>query len=227
MSTPKALILVPGAISFCVVCVNVLTVVLMAKSRTLREDYVYKAIVSLSFCDLGSGIFVIGPNVFAVVSGIDGADLRRCLLLQVFSASLFGISSTWHLAVISLAKCVKVIYPLNHWTILSERRLGSLLGLVWALSFCMALLTVAIFPEFYFNERVFYVFRTNIGSFLVDVPVGFLIPSMLIIAAHLKLFLVIRRAQQHSVVKTTQGNFQFNAVSRQYIEQYCINATNQ
>lgn len=200
MSTPKALLIVPSALSLSAVAVNVFMIFLMAKSRRLREDYVYKAIVSLSLCDLGSGIFVIGMSVVIVLCGFEGADLHRSVVLQGCATIFFGFSSTWHLAVVSLAKCVKVIFPLTHWSVLSERRLCCLLAAVWVAGACLGFVVPFVVDHrFSFYMTVFITYYGNPNMFLVNGILGLVLASVVIVVSNAMLFHTVKKAQNLSI----------------------------
>lgn len=201
MSTPKALLVVPSALSVSTVVVNVFMIFLIAKSRRLREDYVYRAIVSLSVCDLGSGVFVIGMSVLIVLGGFfEGADLHGSVVLQGCSMLFFGFSSTWHLAVVSLAKCVKVIFPLTHWSVLSERRLCCLLAAVWVAGACLGFVVPFVVEHrFSFYAKVFITYYGNPNMFLMNAILGLVLSSVVIVASNAMLFHTVRKAQNVSI----------------------------
>lgn len=195
MPVPTALVTIPGLFSLGTIFINVLIVAVIAKSQRLREDSTYKAIVSWSLCDLGSGVFVMGLVVIIATVEPTGSDSRRVLTLHACCATLFGTASPWHLAVISLIKCVKVIRPLTFWTILSERRQIGLLTAVWSLSVCLAMMPLIFDYGLFFSRDSFFTYRKLFRSFFWEAAFGFVIPSTIIVGANLKLFFVVRKLQ--------------------------------
>lgn len=195
MPLPTAFVTIPGLFALGTIFINVLIIAVIAKSRRLREDSTYKAIVSWSLCDLGSGVFVMGMTVVIATVELTENDHRRIVTLHGCCTSLFGSASPWHLAVISLIKCVKVIRPLTFWSILSERRQIGLLAAIWSLSACLAMLPLVLDYGFFFSRDSFVTYRMYFGSFVWETALGFVIPSTIIVGANLRLFFVVRNLQ--------------------------------
>ena len=121
---------------------------------------------------------------------------------------IFGVCSLWHLAAVSVVKCTVIVRPLTHFSIFTDRVLRAVISCIWILSLLVggainAAVTESRFDWIKMTSRV--EFRNSSFRTAFSVPT-FVIPTLIITVAYIKVFLVIRR-QVRSMPSDVLGSF--------------------
>jgi len=118
-------------------------------------------------------------------------------LLRLINSGMytFGVCSIWHLAAVSVVKCIVIVRPLTHFTIFTDRILRAIISTIWILSLAIGGATNVGVTEVYFNwtNMVVYVKRQNSIFGSTFAAVTFILPTLIITAAYIKVFRVVRR----------------------------------
>ena len=148
------------------ILINSLAIFIITSNRNLREDVTARLMVSSAVSDWGSCLFTIG--VTAIIAWLDLTPLPQWLAkCQSFSIRVFSESSSAHLCLIAIVKCIVICRPFTHREILSDRKIGLALAFVWIYS---------IFYGFsQYGNGQFYLFE-NLGS-IYFVPETYMLPS--------------------------------------------------
>lgn len=179
-------------LTFFAVVINVFTIVLIARSRTLRQDTTSIVIASLSVCDLGHAVFVNGAGVPMVILDLDSDGLSRYALYLGCALIFFGTSASWHLALISVIKCAKISNPLSYWTVLSDWVQTVLLVSVWVFSAVLLLPAIFVDYEYQLFREVMFVGVQNMTAFCFNFVSGFGLPAVIILASNTRIFFLVR-----------------------------------
>jgi len=120
----------------------------------------------------------------------------------------FGVCSIWHLAAVSVVKCTVIVRPLTHFTIFSNRILLAIICTVWTLSLTVGGAINAGVTELHFNWITMTSYAQHQSKFFRGAfsAVTFVIPSLIIMIAYTKVFLVVRR-QVRSMPIGVLGSF--------------------
>ena len=122
--------------------------------------------VSSAVGDLGSNLLTIG--VIAIIAWLDLTPLPPWLAKsQSFSLRIFSQSSSAHLCLIAVVKCIVICRPFTHRDILSDRKVGLALAFVWIYSI--------LYGFSQYENGQFYLFE-NLGT-IYFVPETYMVPS--------------------------------------------------
>ena len=107
----------------------------------------------------------------------------------------FGVCSIWNMAAVSLVKCAVISRPLRHFNIFTDRLLRAIICTVWTVSLVVGGATNAGVTGSYFDwititSQVQRRHKFFGGAFAA---VTFVIPTLIIMIAYAKVFLVVRR----------------------------------
>ena len=120
----------------------------------------------------------------------------------------FGTCSIWHLAAVSVVKCTVIVRPLTHFTIFTDRVLRAIISIIWILSLALGGATNVGVTEAYFSwtNTLVHVERQNSIFGSTFAAVTFILPTLIITTAYIKVFRVVRR-QVRSMPADVLGSF--------------------
>ena len=200
--------LVAVAVSLTTLSVNGFAIFSIVASEALRADMTARLMLSLAISDLGSGLFVSGLSAvallrFDVVTATPSSSSSTAVmsdaiaLFQSCAAIFFANSSVWHLAIVSVVKCVTIANPLNYHRLLTGGRVAAAAAGIWTLNF-----VYATFP-LYVDAGVTFQTVTGLSGFPHATPalvgiliVAFLLPSAVITASNARIFAIVRQHQR-------------------------------
>jgi len=118
------------------------------------------------------------------------------------------VCSLWHLAAVSVVKCTVIVRPLTHFSIFTDRVLRSIICCIWILSLVVGSVinvdvAAARFDWIKMTARVEFRNSSFRSAFSV---ITFVMPTLIITTAYIKVFLVVRR-QVRSMPSDVLGSF--------------------
>ena len=179
----------PIVLAVFIVMLNSFVLVLTTKIRSLRK--VTNLILgSLAFSDLLSG--VLGIPFYLACSAIQKTLV--CGITQILT-KFFSISIVLHLLLVSVDRHVAVIHAIRYSSLVTKRRILSLLLLVWLTAVFVALIQLSwIGLDMNVNEGTEEdTARTIIIYDLFCIVLFFLVPLITMIFCYIKIFLVLRK----------------------------------
>jgi len=169
---------------------------------------VAKVIASLAASDIVNGVMA-GCCAGVVWSLEPGAEVPTWLLRVIHSGTIiFGMTSIWHLAAVSVVKCTVIVRPLTHFTIFTDSIIRTIISITWILSLVVGGATNVGVTEAYFDwmNMNAELQRQNALFEPAFVAINFIIPTMIIMISYIKVFRVVRR-QVRSMPADVLGSF--------------------
>lgn len=179
----------PIVLAVCIAILNSLVLFLATRVRSLRT--VTNLILgSLAFSDLLSGI--LGIPFYLACSAVQ--DKVICGITQMLT-KFFSISIVLHLLLVSVDRHVAVIHAIRYGSLITKRRILSLLLLVWLTAIFVALIQLTwIGLDMYVNEgmedeteRIIFIYD------ILCIVLFFLVPLITMIFCYITIFLVLRK----------------------------------
>ena len=134
--------------------INSLAIFIYTSNRNLREDVTARLMVSSAVGDLGSSLFTIGLT--AIIAWNDfNFPLPWLAGFQGISLRMFTLSSSTHLCLIAVVKCIVICRPFTHRDILSDLKVGLALAFVWIYSILFGCIVVDVGQIYFFTDIVF------------------------------------------------------------------------
>ena len=200
--------LVPTLVSMAAFAASIPVIYVTFRSRRFENDSVAKLIASLAVSDIGIGVTA------ACCAGVawslkPGEQAPEWLLRLIHSGEYtFGLCSFWHLAAVSVVKCTVIVRPLTHFTIFTDRVLRTVISTIWTLSLVVGAVTNVGVTEarFSWTNMIVYVKRQNAVLGLAFAAINFVVATLIIMAAYIKVFWVVRR-QVRSMPADIIGSF--------------------
>jgi len=121
----------------------------------------------------------------------------------------FGVCSIWHLAVVSVMKCSVIVRPLTHFTTFTDRVLKAIICTMWILSLAIggSVSNVGVTGAYVdWVSMMAYVKRRSIDLAFGFGGMNFLVSTVIIMIAYIKVFLAVRR-QVRSMPPDVLGSF--------------------
>lgn len=186
--------LVPTFIAVGGLLANCLLITAVLRGRSLREDIASTVIVSLSLSDAACSLLLVGLS--AAILWIQPTILHPAVIYcHVVLTGFFSSSAFWHLALISVFKCVVVSRPLDYHRLLGAPLRHGLVGLIWACNTLTGVVNVLVgSPQFAYPLGM-----SNMGNwsyFLGLLGFGFFLPSGVLLLSNLRVFLFVRQAKR-------------------------------
>ena len=107
----------------------------------------------------------------------------------------FGLCSLWHLAAVSVVKCTVIVRPLTHFTTFTNRVLRAVVCTIWAMNLVVGAVTNVGVTGSHFNWNTMMSRVERQHSFFGNAfaIVNFVLATLVIMTAYVKVFRVVRR----------------------------------
>ena len=174
---------------------NIPVIFVTFRSRLFDNDTVAKLIASLAVSDIVNG--VIATCCAGLAWSLQPGQQGPTWLLRLINSGMytFGVCSIWHLAAVSVVKCGIIVRPLTHFTIFTDRVLRAIICTIWTFGIAIGGASNVGVSKTYFSSITLlaYVTRSNTVSGVSMAVVNFIAPTLVIMTAYVKVFLVVRR----------------------------------
>jgi len=195
-------------VSLATFAVNIPVIFVTSRSRRFENDSVAKLIASLAVSDFSNG--VIAACCAGVVWSLRPGEQVPAWFSRLINSGMFtfAICSIWHLAAVSVVKCVIIVRPLNYFTIFTDRVLRTLIVSIWTLSMIIGGATniTVVDAHFDWSAMIVLVERQNPHYARLFGAVNAIVVVLVMMIAYMKVFLVVRR-HMRCVQPTVHGRF--------------------
>jgi len=174
---------------------NIPVIFVTFRSRLFDNDTVAKLIASLAVSDIVNG--VIATCCAGLAWSLQPGQQAPTWLLRLINSGMytFGVCSIWHLAAVSVVKCGVIVRPLTHFTIFTDRVVRAIVCTIWTFGIVIGGASNVGVSETYFSWITLLAHvrhgNTVFGASLA--VINFIAPTLIIMTAYVKVFLVVRR----------------------------------
>jgi len=182
-------------VSLATFAANIPVVFVTFRSRRFENDPVAKLIASLAVSDIVNGI--LAACCAGLAWSLQPGQQAPTWLLRLINSGMytFGVCSIWHLAAVSVVKCGVIVRPLTHFTIFTDRVLRAIICTIWTLGIVIGGASNVDVTETYFSWITLLAHvrhgNTVFGASLA--VINFIAPTLIVMTAYIKVFLVVRR----------------------------------
>lgn len=193
------------ALSTLIVLSNGTLLVLYLLKSNLRSKKNF-LLASLALSDLVSGMVVLPVFVSCFQTP---SNWNLCLSSAILFRFL-AFSTILHILAITFEKYLSIIYPLYNQGFVQRKHLRVVSCLIWGTSAGLSLVPLAWFFE---GNKRDDIFRKDLIYFIVTFIVCFILPLILMIFAHIRMFKTISKSFQliSELKKLQLGNSQFTS----------------